>query len=173
MAAVGRDVAVGAGAIAEAIRSIGLGEDLPSGRVRVDVSSALRHLDDPASQPSHHLSTVSSPPEQTSAEPDSAAESIAAAAIRAPSGGNTQPWHVEFTDQSVTVRLAAEYTSTMDVGLRASAVAVGAAVFNARVAAAAHGVLGPVTMTDRGSGSPLCALLTLGRRSTTGPVPAV
>ncbi len=155
------DVAVGAGAIAEAIRRFGLDEDLPSGRARVDVSSALRYLDDPASQPisvQHGHFT----PEQPSAEPDSVAESIAAAAIRAPSGGNTQPWHVEFTDQSVTVRLAAEYTSKMDVGLRASAVAVGAAVFNARVAAAAHGVLGSVTMTDCGGGSPLHAHLTLG-----------
>ena len=39
----------------------------------------------------------------------------------------------------MTIRLAAERTSALDVGFRGSAVAVGAAVFNARVAAAAHG----------------------------------
>jgi molybdopterin/thiamine biosynthesis adenylyltransferase len=154
------DVAVGAGAIAEAIRRIGLGETLPSGRARLDVAAALRHLDDPLSQPvsTDHRQLGAEP---VPVEPNSPAEFIAAVATRAPSGGNAQPWHVEFTDQSVTVRLAPEYTSTMDVGLRASAAAVGAAVFNARVAAAAHGLLGPVTISECGNGSPLCAVLSL------------
>jgi hypothetical protein len=43
----------------------------------------------------------------------------------------------------------------MDVGLRGSAVAVGAAVFNARVAAASQGVLGSVDCSERDGGSPL------------------
>ncbi|MBV9516353.1 MAG: Rv1355c family protein, partial [Mycobacteriaceae bacterium] len=155
------DVAVGAGAIAEAIRRIGLGEDLRSGRARVDTAAALRNLEDPPSQPvSHRQWQLDQEPART--ESNSTAEAIAAAAIRAPSGGNAQPWHVEFSDESVSVRLADEYTSTMDFGLRASAVAVGAAVFNARVAAAAHGALGAVTMTDRANGSPLCARIRLG-----------
>jgi molybdopterin/thiamine biosynthesis adenylyltransferase len=155
------DVAVGAGAVAEAIRRIGLGEDLPSGRVRIDVAAALPHLDDPSTQPvlPHHPQPTAAPPPLRT---ESAAESVAAAAIRAPSGGNAQPWHVDVADSSVTVRLAPEHTSSMDVGFRASAVAVGAALFNARVAAAAHGVLGPVTMSERANGSPLCAQLTLG-----------
>ena len=42
------DVALGAAAVAEAIRRIGLGETLPSGRVRIDIATALDQLDDPA-----------------------------------------------------------------------------------------------------------------------------
>jgi hypothetical protein len=77
---------------------------------------------------------------------------VAAAAIRAPSGGNVQPWYVDADDDSVTIRLAPEFTSAMDVALRGSAVAVGAALFNASVAAAAHGRLGPVSVRDDGEG---------------------
>jgi nitroreductase len=68
---------------------------------------------------------------------------VAEAAVRAPSGGNAQPWHVEARAKSVVIRLAPECTSLMDVGFRGSAVAIGAALFNAKVAAAAWNVLGP------------------------------
>jgi hypothetical protein len=49
----------------------------------------------------------------------------------------------------------------MDVAYRASAVALGAAVFNARVAAAAHGVLGRVEFDNGDEGSPLRAVVRL------------
>jgi hypothetical protein len=49
----------------------------------------------------------------------------------------------------------------MDVDFRASAVALGAALFNAKVAAAAHQVLGPVTLTEE-AGEQLQATLRLG-----------
>ncbi|HZQ32398.1 MAG TPA: hypothetical protein VFB19_11755, partial [Mycobacterium sp.] len=118
-------------------------------------------LEDPVAQ------AVSSPQPQFEPEPPAhtstqgPAESIAAAAIRAPSGGNVQPWRVDVSDDAVTVALAPEHSATMDVAFRASAVAVGAALFNARVAAAAHGVLGQATVSE-GSDVPLCAVLTLG-----------
>ena len=66
---------------------------------------------------------------------------ITAAAIRAPSASNAQPWHIEAGSDDITIRLAPEHTSTLDVGYRASAVALGAALFNAKVAAAAQRVL--------------------------------
>ena len=49
----------------------------------------------------------------------------------------------------------------MDVGFRGSAVAFGAAVLNARIAAAAHHALGSVTITECAEGSPLRAVLNL------------
>ena len=49
----------------------------------------------------------------------------------------------------------------MDVGYRASAVAVGAAAFNARVAAAASGILGPVSFEPGDDACPLRAVLRL------------
>jgi hypothetical protein len=53
----------------------------------------------------------------------------------------------------------------MDVAYRASAVAVGAAAFNARVAAAAEGILGPVTFHLGDEASPLRAVLRLAQDS--------
>ena len=94
-------------------------------------------------------------------EPVGTAEIVAAAAIRAPSGGNAQPWHIEARDGSVSIRLAPEHSTTMDVGYRASAVALGAATFNARVAAAAHGLVGNVDFQPGDEASPLSAIVHL------------
>jgi molybdopterin/thiamine biosynthesis adenylyltransferase len=149
------EVALGATAVVEAVRRIGLRETLPSGRVRVDVARALDHLHQPT--PAHERRTA---PEWTDpVEPLPPPDVVAAAAIRAPSGGNAQPWHIEANEESITVRLAPEHTSTMDVCFRGSAVAVGAALFNARVAAAAHNVLGSVDIREDGSRAPLHATL--------------
>jgi hypothetical protein len=160
------DVVLGATAIAEAVRRIGLGEDLRSGRIRLDVDSAIDHLDET------EMSTDPPPPTADYSDPVLPGTSgvIAAAAIRAPSASNAQPWQVETGTDVVTIRLALEHTSTLDVGLRASAVALGAALFNAKVAAASERVLGPVTLQEdleRTDGTPLRATLHL--RAGTDP----
>jgi molybdopterin/thiamine biosynthesis adenylyltransferase len=157
------DVTLGATAIAEAVRRIGLREDLPSGRIRIDVADALDHLEDPltVTADDHAHAEKRAAPMKPAGPPDDIVSIVAAAAIRAPSGGNSQPWHIETEENSVTIRLAQEHTSTLDVGFRGSAVAVGAALFNARVAAAAHGVLGPVDVGER-NGQLLEANLHLG-----------
>jgi len=157
---VAGDVALGASTVAETVRRIGLGEVLPSGRIRIDIAKALDHLEDPVTRRNDPPSARdhADPFESAHCEP---ADIVAAAAIRAPSGGNAQPWHVEAAADSVTIRLAPEYTSTVDIGCRSSAVAVGAAVFNARVAAAAHGVLGPVEFSQSDCRSPLQAVVRL------------
>lgn len=152
------DVALGGATVAEAVRRIGLREALPSGRIRIDIAAALDRIEDPP-RPEGPRRSV-----RECAAPVSSAgigDLVAAAAVRAPSGGNAQPWHVEVADDSVTLRLAPERTSTMDVGLRGSAVAVGAAVYNARVAAAAQGVLGPVELGECDGPSPLRAIVRL------------
>ena len=59
------------------------------------------------------------------------------------------------------IRLAPEHTTTMDVRYRASAVALGAATFNARVAAAAHGLVGDVHFQPGDEASPLSATVHL------------
>ncbi len=154
------DVVIGASAVAEAVRRIGLGETLNSGRCRVDVGWALDQLDEPAPEPSRAFDDAGLP---TIDDP------IVAAAMRAPSGGNSQPWRIEANPNDITITVAPEHTSAMDVGLRGSALAVGAALFNVRVAAAAHGVLGPVDVAEDVDGIPLRAELTLG----TGEDPAL
>lgn len=151
------DVNLGATALAEAVRRIGLGEQLHSGRTRIDVGWALDQLREP------EMATDRAPlpaAPQTAPAPTDAAGILATAANRAPSGGNGQPWAIEAGEDGLTIRLAPEHTSALDVGLRGSAVALGAAVFNARVAAAAHSRLGPVTVND--DGAPLSVTVGLG-----------
>jgi molybdopterin/thiamine biosynthesis adenylyltransferase len=150
------DVVLGATAIAEAVRRIGVGEDLRSGRARIDVGGRFHQLDEPQMAVDRPL------PEQYS-DPSlpGVTGAIAGAAIRAPSASNAQPWHVETGPDAITIRLAAEHTSTLDIGFRGSAVGVGAALFNAKVAAAHQQVLGPVSLAENVGGVLLQATLHL------------
>ena len=156
------EVAIGGATVAEAVRRIGLGEALPSGRVRVDIAKALDRVDQPARPPdARRTDHERVPPAIEPSGRSDIADIIARAAIRAPSGGNAQPWHVETAQDAITVWLAPERTTAMDVTFRGSAVAVGAAVFNARIAAAAHGVVGPVEFAEGDRRSPLRAIVRL------------
>jgi hypothetical protein len=153
------EVILGATTVVEGVRRIGLGEPLQSGRSRIDIGAALDDLSQPL--PPRDLTPTEAVAEPTGATP---AEIVAAAAVRAPSGGNTQPWQISTATDLVTVRLVPERTSRMDVGYRASAVALGAAVFNARVAAAAVQRRAEVTLEEHApgdGGSPLRATVRL------------
>lgn len=146
------DVGIGASALAEAVRRIGLGEPLRSGRCRIDVGWALDQLDEPV------MAQRNLAPEDEHSQapaPSTVEDTIVAAAMRAPSGGNSQPWRIDAKPASLTISVATEHTSLMDVGFRGSAVAVGAAMFNARVAAAAREMLGPVHIVEDVDGAPL------------------
>ncbi|MUL49972.1 Rv1355c family protein [Mycobacterium sp. CBMA293] len=154
---VAGEVIVGASAVCEAVRRIGLGEVLGSGRCRIDVGWNLDQL----AEPEMAAPRPTTPPEQPLA-PSSVTGLVAVAAMRAPSGGNIQPWLIEAGEDEIAIGLAPQYSPTIDVGFRGGAVAVGAAVFNARVAAAHHGVLGPVTFEEYPNGSPLLATLWYG-----------
>jgi len=150
------DVALGATAIAEAVRRIGVGEELRSGRARIDVEGRLDQLYEPDITVEQALSEQYSDPSLPGLS-----GFVTAAAIRAPSGGNSQPWRIETTTDAITIRLAPQHTSTMDVGFRGSAVALGAALLNAKVAAASQRVLGPVSLTESVDDTPLRAVLQL------------
>ena len=154
------EVTLGASLIAEAVRRIGLGEPLPSGRVRIDIGAELVRSTDPfsAQQVSAEGTTATT---AEHCEHTSVTAAMVAAAIRAPSGGNAQPWQIETAPASLTVRIDPARTTMMDVEFRGSAVALGAAVFNARVAAASHGHGTEVTLTTAAEGSPLEAVVTL------------
>jgi molybdopterin/thiamine biosynthesis adenylyltransferase len=151
------DVVLGASVLAEAVRRIGLGEELRSGRTRIDVGWSISQLHEP------DMAQHRPPPAErrVSRALPGIPGLIAAAAIRAPSGGNVQPWLVQAGTTDITIDLAVQHHSTMDVGFRGSAVALGAAVLNARIAAAAHHTLGPVDLTEHADGAPLRAILNL------------
>lgn len=160
---VASDVIIGASAVSEAVRRIGLGEELRSGRGRVDIGWCLDQLAEPAMAAPRPVSPPEQPPAATSVT-----GLVAIAAMRAPSGGNVQPWLIEAGADEIAIGLAPQYSPTIDVAFRGSAVAVGAAVFNARVAAAHHGVLGPVTFDEYPNGSPLQATLRYGKGGPRG-----
>lgn len=162
------DVALGASAVAEAVRRIGLGEALSSGRGPFDVSAALDDLTDPMEQPRASQLAAQPALEELGEETADVASVVAASAAAAPSGGNTQPWLIETAHDAVVVSLAPQHKSVMDVGFRGSAVAVGAAVFNARVTAAANHVLGGVEFTESDSQSPLRATVRLDGQGDAG-----
>ncbi|WP_396925421.1 Rv1355c family protein [Mycolicibacterium sp.] len=152
------EVTLGATIVAEGARRIGLGEPLASGQVRIDIGQALDEIAEPDLAGPAHPDDDGPAPEIE--EPGDPAAVIARAAVRAPSGGNAQPWHITTDAHSVRIGIAPQYKSMMDVAFRGSAVAVGAATFNARVAAAHAGVLGPVEWTTDGP-TPLEATLRL------------
>lgn len=164
------EAALSAAAVAEAVRRIGLGEHLPSGRTRIDVAQALDHVAEPvappgtvAGAPSPLIDEGTAPICLPASDPPGI---VAAAAQRAPSVANMQPWQIATEPNSVTIRLTRGDTA-LEVGFRASAVAVGSAAFNAKVAAAHLGVLGPVEITEPDGESPLSAIIRL--RNGTDP----
>jgi molybdopterin/thiamine biosynthesis adenylyltransferase len=151
------EVTAGAAAVAEAVRRIGLGEPLSSGQARIDIGAAL----DEITEPDTDTDTEACDDLTESTPPSDAATAVAEAANRAPSGGNSQPWAIEMQPGALHLRIAPEHTSMMDVAFRGSAVAIGAATFNARVAAASFGVLGPLQWSTDGP-APLRATLQVG-----------
>ncbi|MBX7450354.1 Rv1355c family protein [Mycolicibacterium sp. 3033] len=160
------EVAVGAASVAEAVRRIGLGEPLASGRVKVDVPALLDQVSEPRLGLGASVADERPADRHPRATADEAViDTVAAAASRAPSGGNTQPWIVEkragAADRCLDIHLDPNLTSAMDVGFRGSAVAVGAATFNARVAAAAKGVGARVDFRIGDERFPLSAAVTL------------
>ena len=148
------DVSLGAATIAAAVRRLGRGEHLPSGRIRIDIATSLDALAEPPVQPVllPEPAMMAEPP----VEPDLA---VAHAANLAPSGGNAQPWSLRLADDRLRIFLDRSRTTAMDVAFRGSLVAIGAAALNARVAAAAHGVLGRLEVFPEGEGSDLVAQL--------------
>ena len=153
---LGGDVSLGAATVATAVRRIGLGQHLPSGRVRVDLDAILDGVvAPPVSLEGDELAPAPSGP------PDDPGLAVAHAATLAPSGGNSQPWTVRLEDGTLRIFLDRRRTSAMDVHHRGSYVAIGAALFNASVAAAARGVLGPLGHFPEGESSDLVGSLQL------------
>ncbi|QOV99847.1 Rv1355c family protein [Rhodococcus pyridinivorans] len=161
---LGADVGLGGVTVSAAVRGIVLGHPIASGRGRVDLDRHLDALDVPSvhSEAPDVPSVHSEAPDVASAAPGVPAgaspdgetpqdplEAVIDAAIRAPSGGNAQPWSIVVEPDCLTFALAPEPEPVlMDLHRRGSLVALGAALHNARVAAANHKILGPATVLD-------------------------
>jgi molybdopterin/thiamine biosynthesis adenylyltransferase len=159
---LGSEITLGAATVAAAVRRIGLGGELPSGRVRFDVEEILEGLGPVEVNIEAEADLFTPPPEDPPLVSDDPVELIVDAARRAPSGGNVQPWRFEADDEEIRFFVIPERTSTMDVALRATYVGIGAALFNARVEAASLKKLGPVKLFPKGRPSHHVASLQLG-----------
>ncbi len=162
------EVTLGAVTTAAAVRRFGLAEELPSGRVRFDVEEIMSRLSPVAV--SDDESPLRAPaPEDAAPRSNDPIELIVDAARRAPSGGNAQPWRFEADRDEVRFYVVPERsTSSMDVRLRGSYVALGAALFNARAAAASLRKLGSVKLFPEGVKSDHVATLHLGNQIDAG-----
>lgn len=154
------DITLGGASVATAVRRLGTGKPLPSGRVRVDIDSMVESMEAPS--PPRDADVPAPLPEPP---PDDPLEAIAHAATLAPSGGNAQPWRFELSEDALVFELDRSRTSLMDVRWRGSYLALGAATFNARVAAAAAGRLGPLDLFPEGPASDVVARLSLAHES--------
>ena len=168
---LGSEITLGAATVAAAVRRLGLGGDLPSGRVRFDVEEILSALGPVEVNLEAEADMFAPPPEDPPVESTDPIELIVDAARRAPSGGNVQPWRFEASDTEVRFFMNPDRTSTMDVAHRATYVGIGAALFNARVRAASLKVLGPVKLFPEGRASHHIATVQLGRGTDVSIVP--
>jgi len=150
------EITVGAATVTEAVRRIGLGLPLPSGRTQVDVGAILDRIAEPGLPA---VPRASEDAEEFTSE--DVTDLVIAAAVRAPSGGNSQPWHIHSDGDRITIAIDPQRTSTMDIGFRGSATAIGAAAFNAAAAAAAHGRRAEISFAEPGPNSPLTTTLQL------------
>ena len=156
---LGGDVQLGGATVAAAVRRFGTGAHLPSGRIRIDLDAHLDALESPQPTRTQEKAPAQDdrrsgivPADLDAAHLDTADLDAAVldAARRAPSGGNSQPWTLSTDGGTVTIGVDRSLTSTLDIAFRGSYVAVGAAAFNARVAAAAQGRFDGERITEHG-----------------------
>lgn len=133
---LGSEVALGAALACQAAKSVLLQPGGASGRVRVDLAQLVERLDDP--RPVGDPEPMSDPVRIEL--PSNFEAAVFAAAELAPSGGNAQPWDFALRGDRFEVFERPDGLA-MDVQARGTAVACGAALFNAACVAAAHGRL--------------------------------
>jgi nitroreductase len=159
---LGSEVTLGAATAAAAVRRIGLAGELPSGRVRFDVEEVLAGISPVEVDTDAGIDAAVAGPDRSIPEDADPIDLIVDAARWAPSGGNIQPWRFEADENEVRMYLVPERTTTMDVEHRGSFVGIGAALFNARVAAAALKGLGSIRLFPEGTPSHHVATLQVG-----------
>lgn len=162
---LGSDVTLGAATIATVVRRIGQGGPVTSGRARIDLAATVDRLAEPPEPRDLGTARASAPAAVTGPDGLDPMSAIAQALSLAPSGGNAQPWRFVRSGSSLQVHLVPERSVTMDVAYRASYLAIGAGLFNARVAAARYGVGGPVETFPDPSDPEHVATIHLGSQS--------
>jgi len=138
------EVALGGATMTAAVRRLGLGQQLPSGRMYVDVEQVLAAAadhptpshDPEASDEGHRGPMIRSQDAHDEEAMPEPVRFLVEHAIRAPSGGNSQPWSFSFDGETLWSMLDRDRSRTLlDVSSHASYLALGAAIENTSVAA--------------------------------------
>lgn len=138
---LGSDVALGGASVSAAVRLLGLGAPLPSGRRYVDLERLISETTETVipvqpSAPARHPERQGKPRTPTGSIPE-VARYLVSYAIQAPSGGNSQPWYFYWGDDRLWVTHDRRRSgSLLDPHHRAAYLALGAAMENIVVAAA-------------------------------------
>jgi hypothetical protein len=157
---LGGDIALGAASVAAAVTRINRGAALASGRARIDMDVVLDSLVQPA--PPAQLYADVDEDDSWLQPPVDPREAVAHAASLAPSGGNTQPWTLDWDGDDLLIGIEPSRTSKMDVQYRGSLVGIGAALYNAQAAAATLGILGAAQIAEGPPGSAPIVRLSMG-----------
>ena len=143
------DVVLGGASMTAAIRNLALGAPMPSGRRYLDLETKVREV--PAESPAPQSTRHEERPRPGLAHAGSTApvpelvRYLVDNAVLAPSGGNSQPWHFYWGDDRIWVTRDRERgQNLMDPHARAVNLALGAAVENIVIAAAARGLAATV-----------------------------
>lgn len=131
---LGSEVTLGGATTAAAVRRLGLGQPLASGRVYFDLSKTLAAVEAP--QPPPDIARAN----RAAKEREFVAE-VVRYAVMAPSDGNLQPWRFRWSDEALLVHCDIERAGGEDdeFGRFLAVVAIGAALENIAIAAAAKG----------------------------------
>ncbi len=159
------DVVLGGASATVAIRTLVLGQPLASGRRFVDLHEAVTAVEDAATavnEPAAHPELGQAHPDRVDDMPAEIVR-IVEHAVLAPSGGNVQPWHFHWDGKRLWAsRDAVRARSVLDGRGNGALLALGAAVENAVIAAAADGRAATVEPFPRGEASDVVAAIRLG-----------
>lgn len=153
------EVTLGAASVAAVVRRLVRDPEWSSsGRIRIDLDDLLTDLRVPAPGADRELDLLEPVADPRPTGVAGPFDAMIDAIRLAPSGGNSQPWSVVRYPDRLDIAVASEGTVTsgtvtsspmaLDVGFRGTCVAIGAATFNARVAAARCSVAVSVDIID-------------------------
>jgi nitroreductase len=145
------DVVLGGASVTIAVRRLALGHLLPSGRRYVDLEALVAEVPDTMVPPAPGVTRPEPRPPVGLAHPGRTDEVpelvryLVEHAVLAPSGGNSQPWHFYWSDDTLWVTLDRDRGQNLaDPKDRAVRLALGAAVENIVIAAAARDLIAAV-----------------------------
>lgn len=161
---LGSDVTLGGATTATAVRRLGLGLPLASGRVFVDVSAMLADVQPPP--PFVDIEQVN-----RAAERREFVTAVVEHALMAPSDGNLQPWRFSWRNEALHVYRDPDRSGGPDdeFGRFVALVAIGAALENIAISAAAGGKDAQFELMPSTSDPHLAARVTFRARAG-GPV---